>query len=73
MTGLCIEVHDLAVSKLTAYRQKDKEFVRLLLIEKMIDAKILTERIGTLNIDEQLRERLIRWVNITVEELARPE
>lgn len=36
-TGLCIEVHDLAASKLAAYREKDKEFVRLLLIEKMID------------------------------------
>jgi hypothetical protein len=73
MTGLCIEVHDLAASKLAAHRQKDKEFVRLLLIEKMIDEKILAERIGTLNIEGQLRERLIRWVNITAEELARPE
>ena len=68
-TGLCIEVHDLAASKLAAYREKDKEFVRLLLIEKMIDVKVLDERIGSLNIDGQLRERLLRWVNITAEEL----
>jgi hypothetical protein len=68
-TGLCIEVHDLAASKLAAYREKDKEFVRLLLIEKMIDVKILAERVGTLNIGEQLRERLLRWVSITAEEL----
>ncbi len=27
-TGLCIEVHDLAASKLAAYREKDREFVR---------------------------------------------
>jgi hypothetical protein len=38
----------------------------------MIDDKILAERIGALNIEEQLRERLIRWVIITTEELARP-
>jgi len=68
-TGLCIEVHDLAASKLAAYREKDKEFVRLLLIEKMIDVKVLAERIGSLKIEEQLRERLIRWVNVTAEEL----
>lgn len=68
-TGLCIEAHDLAASKLVAYRQKDKEFVRLLLIEKMIDVKILTERISSLNVKEQLRERLLQWVEITAEEL----
>ena len=68
-TGLCIEAHDLAASKLAAYREKDKEFVRLLLIEKMIDVKILTERISSLNVKEQLRERLLQWVEITAEEL----
>jgi hypothetical protein len=69
-TGLCLEVHDLAASKLAAYREKDKEFVRLLLIEKMIDASILEERFGNLNIEERLRERLLRWVSITAEELG---
>ena len=68
-TGRCIETHDLATSKLAAYREKDKEFVRLLLIEKMIDVKILTERISSLNVKEQLRERLLQWVEITAEEL----
>jgi hypothetical protein len=72
-TGLCIEVHDLAASKLAAYREKDKEFVRLLLIEKMIDVKILTERISSLNVKEQLRELLLQWVKITAEELEAPE
>jgi len=35
----------------------------------MIDQMILAERIKFLNIEEQLRERLLRWVNITAEEL----
>ena len=72
-TGLCVEVHDLAASKLAAYRPKDKEFVRQLLIENMIDDKVLTERIGSLKIEGQLRERLMRWVNITAQELKHRE
>jgi hypothetical protein len=68
-TGWCIELQDLAASKLAAYREKDREFVRLLLIEKMIDHKVLSKRIGALNIEEQLRERLHRWLNITIKEL----
>jgi hypothetical protein len=68
-TGWCIELHDISASKLAAYRKKDREFVRLLLIEKMIDGKILDNRIGALSIEEQLRERLCRWLNITLEEL----
>ena len=70
-TGWCIELHDLAASKLAAYREKDREFVRLLLIEKMIDGKILDKRISTLNIEKQLRERLYRWLHITLEELGK--
>lgn len=68
-TGLCIEAHDLAVSKLAAFREKDKEFVRLLLIEKMIDANILRQRVSALEVKEQLRERLLYWIKITAEEL----
>jgi hypothetical protein len=66
---LCVETHDLAASKLAAYREKDREFVRLLLIEKMIDIKTLTERISSLDVEKQLRERLLHWTTITAEEL----
>lgn len=68
-TGFCIEIHDLAASKIVAYREKDREFVRLLLIEKLIDSKILAERIDALKIEEKWREHLLRWVDITVKEL----
>jgi len=69
-TGLCVEAHDLATSKLAAYREKDREFVRLLLLEKMIDATILKTRIRTLKIEDQLLDRLLYWLKITVGELA---
>jgi hypothetical protein len=72
-TGLCIEAHDLAASKLAAYREKDKEFVRSLLIEKMIGAETLKERLSLLKVKGQLRDRLLYWVRITAEELESPE
>jgi hypothetical protein len=68
-TGWCLEAHDLAASKLAAYREKDREFVRSLLIEKMIEVKTLTERVSSLNVKNNLRERLLHWVKITTEEL----
>ena len=68
-TGWCVEPHDLAASKLVAYREKDRDFVRILLIEEMINAETLIERIGTLKIDEPLRDRLVKWIQSTAEEL----
>jgi hypothetical protein len=68
-TGWCIEAHDLAATKLVAYREKDRDFVRILLIKEMITAKTLIERICSLRIDEQIREHLVQWVHLTAEEL----
>jgi len=68
-TGWCVEAHDLAASKLAAYREKDRDFVRILLIEKMIKAETLIKRICTLRIDEPLRDRLVQWIQFTAEEL----
>lgn len=67
--GWCIEVHDLAVSKLVAFRDKDRDFVRVLLIEEMIDGGILLERINDLSIDRELKERLINWIDKTIDEI----
>lgn len=69
-TGFCVEAHDLAASKLAAYREKDREFVRQLLIEEMIDAQTLVRRVAALNVDKALQNRLLQWVQITAEELA---
>ncbi len=67
--GWCVQAHDLAASKLAAYREQDRDFVRTLLIEGMIIAKTLIERIHLLKIDKQLRERLVLWIQNTAEEL----
>jgi len=43
--GLCLEPHDLAVSKLTAGREKDLSFVHVMLDHELIDARRVGERI----------------------------
>ena len=68
-TGHCLESHDLAASKLAAFREKDRDFVRTLLAEGLIRGNVLLERIEGLSISEELRHRLEKWVDVTVDDL----
>ena len=61
-TGWCLEAHDLAASKLVAFRDKDREFVRTLLGERLIGAAALRARIDALPVDREVKERLSTWV-----------
>jgi len=63
--GRCVEPHDLAVSKLVAFRDKDRAFVRTLLVEKMISGEILFARLESTEMKAELRHRLVQWVKIT--------
>ena len=69
--GWCLEVHDLAISKLVAGRDKDMDFLRVLLREKMAERALLRERLQTLHLSSDrldvLQTRLSRV------ELACPE
>lgn len=67
--GQCLEAHDLAASKLVAYREKDRVFVTTLLSEGLIDDQILLERIRALPVTDEMRDKLTRWVEVTSEEL----
>ena len=44
IAGLCLEVHDLAISKLVAARSKDFEFIQELIRHEMIRKNILLTR-----------------------------
>jgi hypothetical protein len=44
-TGWCLEVHDLAISKLVAGREKDMQFVRCMLSGGMVSGDLLAERL----------------------------
>jgi hypothetical protein len=63
-TGWCIEVHDLAASKLAAGREKDFDFVRILLSKDMIRLETMDKRIAALPLPPDgltlLHERLRR-------------
>lgn len=59
--GYCIEAHDLAASKLIAFREKDTEFVRRLIIEEMIDVDILLKRLKVTDAEKEIKDRAIRW------------
>lgn len=48
-TGWCLEVHDLAVSKLVAGRERILDFVRVLLREHMVDPTLLEQRVTMLS------------------------
>lgn len=62
VTGLCLEPHDLAVSKLAAGREKDREFVTDMCRNQMLDDGVLVSRISLLPISAEDREQILaRW------------
>ena len=65
-TGWCVEAHDLAMSKLVAFRDKDREFVRILLREHLIDPKTLLQRLAELpahpRVTRELLQTLETWI-----------
>jgi hypothetical protein len=52
--GLCLEPHDLAVSKLVAGREKDLHFVAALIRHKLTDSKIIEQRINLTPLSPEL-------------------
>src|SRR4029079_4514672 len=65
-TGWCIEAHDLAASKLVAFRDKDKDFVRVLLRENLIQSQELIRRLSQLpthpQVTPQLQKAIAQWI-----------
>ena len=52
--GLCLEVHDLAISKYVAGREKDFEFTRELARHNMTEKKTLLARLAATRLDAML-------------------
>lgn len=53
--GLCLEVHDLAISKYVAGRDKDLEFTAELARHAMIDPSMLRRRLRDTDVSPELR------------------
>ncbi len=54
-TGLCLEVHDLALSKYVALREKDDVFCRALVHRGLVDRTTLDARLETISVDDRVR------------------
>lgn len=44
--GWCLEIHDLAVSKLAAGREKDLEYVEAMIRRNLVSVDVIRERLG---------------------------
>lgn len=68
VTGWCVELHDVAASKLAAAREKDLIYVRALLVAKLIKPFVLEGRIITLPINPTRSKETIELVKRLVRE-----
>jgi hypothetical protein len=72
-TGWCLEVHDLAASKLVAGRQKDLDFIHLLLDAKMVSMETMNARTAALPLPaEHLRLIQERLGRLSASETRKP-
>jgi hypothetical protein len=55
-TALCLEVHDLAASKLVAAREKDLDFLHGLLFHRLASRDILRQRVRDLPVPSELQQ-----------------
>jgi hypothetical protein len=56
--GWCLEVHDLAIAKYAAGREKDRDFTKALVRHGMVVREVLEERLSTSPIDLEARNRI---------------
>jgi hypothetical protein len=61
--AVCLEPHDLVVSKLVAGREKDFRFARALLDARLIRAEVLSARAELLLGPEAVRRRVLGWID----------
>jgi hypothetical protein len=60
--AVCLEPHDLVVSKLVAGREKDLEFARALIEAGFVDVTELEARAGLLPVIPAVRRRVIERI-----------
>jgi len=63
VTALCLEPHDLWVSKAIAGRPKDREFCQALLDRGLVESATLRERLASVaSLNEKTRRRVAGWI-----------
>jgi hypothetical protein len=67
VTALCLELHDLWLSKAVAGRSKDREFCRALLARELVDVKTLKHRLKRMpDLNDNTRVRIEGWIQAYV-------
>lgn len=72
ITAICPDIHDLAVSKCVAGRDKDADFVRALLRHAMIEADQLLQRIAMLDAQAWPVASISDWARRRAAEASQP-
>jgi hypothetical protein len=62
-TGWCLEVHDLALSKYVALREKADVYCRVLVRSGLVDRTTLESRLAGMNLDERVRAAVQGRIN----------
>lgn len=63
VTALCLEPHDLWISKAIAGRQKDREFCQALLDRRLVRSTTLRARLGKVpGLHDDVRHRVEGWI-----------
>ena len=68
VTAICPDLHDLVVSKCAAGRDKDADFVRILLKGGLVESKILSERIAMLEPAKHNISQILQWTQRRAQE-----
>jgi hypothetical protein len=61
--GLCLEVHDLLISKYIAGREKDREFCRAVAEAGLVSPQILRERLASTDVESPRRNLILAWID----------
>jgi len=60
-TAICPEIHDLAASKLVAFREKDKHWVRAALTAGIVDPTTLRDRVDEIEC-ATAKQNILDWI-----------
>ena len=69
--AVCLEPHDLVISKLVAGRPKDREFARELVAHGLVDFVILSERAALLPVPGAVKRRVLAAIDSVIRDRGR--
>ena len=61
--GLCLEIHDLVLSKYAAGREKDRDFVRAVIEHELVRHGVLASRLQAMPLSDVLRDRIRAFID----------